>query len=135
MSSRSKRQRKSPRFAAQITQYDEGAKSTDQKDSSPSKPASKDNEFVEVNAQTESDETIAQPTASDKTIQKKEHQNTEEVIEKKENDSTFIDVPPMLCVPCAPPVQEVPKKRKLTDDEIFSKPNRHVYNGYCPCCD
>ena len=28
------------------------------------------------------------------------------------------------------------KKRPLTDDDIFwGKPNKHIYNGYCPCCD
>ena len=51
--------------------------------------------------------------------------------------------PAIYCVPCTsslptvsiPTVQDQVKKRKLSDWELFSKPNRHVYNGYCPCCD
>jgi hypothetical protein len=56
----------------------------------------------------------------------------------------------ILCVPCgtnraieaAPallPFEPAARSRKrrvgLDEQDAFSRPNKHVYNGYCPCCD
>lgn len=49
----------------------------------------------------------------------------------------------VLCLPCAPSavagvVSSRSGKRKWKawgDEDAFSRPNRHVNNGYCPCCD
>lgn len=46
----------------------------------------------------------------------------------------------VLCVPCAPPpsVRRAAGKRRrnraLLEEDVF-RPNKHVYNGLCPCCD
>mmetsp|Transcript_27049 Transcript_27049/g.50567 ORF Transcript_27049/g.50567 Transcript_27049/m.50567 type:complete len:287 (-) Transcript_27049:97-957(-) len=53
----------------------------------------------------------------------------------------------VLCLPCAPSAVAVAvagasgggkrkwERRSWGGDDAFSRPNRHVYNGYCPCCD
>lgn len=64
------------------------------------------------------------------------------------NDNTN-ETPLVLCLPCnqigglnvagSQKVAAVGKRKRQGgawgEDVAFSKPNQHVYNGYCPCCD
>mmetsp|Transcript_125863 Transcript_125863/g.246693 ORF Transcript_125863/g.246693 Transcript_125863/m.246693 type:complete len:142 (-) Transcript_125863:69-494(-) len=79
-------------------------------------------ESISTNTVVEGDEAAATST----------FKKCDEIVDSvQENDPNDIAT---FCAPCVPPLSTT-QKRKLTDDEIFSRPNRHVYNGYCPCCD
>lgn len=82
------------------------------------------------NAKSNSKEDSASSTISNE----EEDIYDEDKIVVREAVDSLSEIPPLLCAPCIQ-LPSDPKKRKLTDEEIFSKPNRHVWNGYCPCCD
>ena len=108
----------------------------DQDDMSDKDPSGTTNSSLSVGETSASarEQILANNSTADTTADSKAHSAGLSVIGDSSGDSSGAMV---YCLPVMTAPSGVANKRKrpLTDDEIFSKPNRHVYNGYCPCCD